>query len=126
LGIGPPADSPYAISVGALEEDGTVSSYSSIGPTYDGRLKPEVVALGHVFTAYPKTPNSFALVDGTSMSAPIVAGLAALLLEANPDWTNYQMREALIKTASNTQEPNNHFGWGLINPVKGKISIVGE
>ena len=103
-----------------------MAAYSSIGPTFDGRLKPEVVGLGKTFTAYAKSNTSYAVVEGTSMAAPLVAGLAALILEARPDLTVYQMREILIKTASNANDPNNHFGWGLIDSVKGFYSIFFE
>jgi len=120
FGISAPADSPMAISVGAIDAQGVLASFSSMGPTADARLKPEICALGiQVWAADHKQSDTYRYWDGTSFSAPLVAGVAALLLEEHPDWTPDMIKEALIKTsrltAASPPYPNVFYGFGLIN-----------
>ncbi len=113
-----PADAPYVISCGAVDSLGVIAFFSSHGPTADGRIKPEVVARGvDTYCASPAASDAFHHADGTSFSTPLVAGSAALILEAHPDWTPIQVRRALMQTANNTADPNNIYGWGLINAM---------
>jgi len=114
-----PADGPDVIAVGAVDDDGRIASFSSPGPTADGRTKPEVCALGvHNFVA-ASTPTSgdttYQWGNGTSYATPLVAGVVALLLEAHPDWTPKQVRDALTKTADASGAPDNDYGWGIVN-----------
>ncbi|KAL0488465.1 hypothetical protein AKO1_015622 [Acrasis kona] len=118
-GIKVPADAFNSIAVGAIYLNGTIARFSSRGPSYDGRIKPEVVALGvSTQCADPKTNNKYAPVSGTSLSTPLVAGAAALLLQSHPNWTVAQVKEALTATADNAYSPNNVVGWGLIDIIK--------
>lgn len=114
-----PADGPEVIAVGAVDDDGRISSFSSPGPTADGRTKPEVCALGvrnFIAASSPATGDaSYQWGSGTSYATPLVAGVVALLLEAHPDWTPGQVREALMKTASRSGAPDNDYGWGIVN-----------
>ncbi|UCE08064.1 MAG: S8 family serine peptidase, partial [bacterium] len=85
-------------------------------PTYDGRTKPDVVALGsNVYSAQPSTVDGYRGVSGTSLSSPLIAGVAALVLQAHPYLTPFQMRDALKETANRAQSPDNDYGWGLVN-----------
>lgn len=113
-----PADADSVISVGAVDEAGNIAGFSSRGPTYDGRIKPEVVARG-VGTAAASSsgPRNYISASGTSLSTPLVAGVAALLIEAHPNWSPAQVREALMKTASNAHQPNNTVGWGIVDAL---------
>lgn len=111
-----PADADSILSCGAVDLAGGVAGFSSRGPTYDGRIKPEVVARGvSTFCATPTNDTSFGSASGTSLSTPLVGGCAAVLLSAHPGWTVIQVREALMQTANNADNPNNSAGWGLIN-----------
>ena len=111
-----PADGDSVIAVGAVTSSGSLSSFSSPGPTYDGRIKPEVCAQGtSTFCARNSSNTAYGYSSGTSLSTPLVAGVAALLLEAHPEWTPMQLREALMMTASNPSAPNNDYGWGIVN-----------
>ena len=113
-----PADAESILSVGAVFDDNTVAFFSSRGPTADGRIKPEVVAQG-VETAWLQPGSKFAgVANGTSLSTPLIAGGAALVREAHPEWTATQVREALKSTADNSLAPNNDRGWGRIDVVK--------
>ncbi len=119
-----PADADSIITVGAVDSVGELASFSSHGPTYDGRTKPEVVAQGvGVACASPGGPASYAYVDGTSLSTPLVAGSAALLFEAHPTWRPEDVRAALMATASQADMPDNDYGWGIID-VLAAISYV--
>jgi subtilisin family serine protease len=110
-----PADALGAIAVGAVTANNTLASFSSPGPTADGRIKPEVCARG-VATVCAGTNNSTHIrtASGTSLSCPLVAGAVALVLNAHPDWTPAQVREALLSTADRAATPDNDFGWGRI------------
>lgn len=114
-----PADADSVITVGGSNSDGSVWDQSSHGPTADGRIKPEVVArgAGTYGAASPEDHNGegYHDFDGTSVATPLVAGAAALLLEAHPGWTHMQVREALMSTADNAENPDNDRGWGRID-----------
>ncbi len=111
-----PADADSVISVGAVDERNVIASFSSHGPTYDGRIKPEVVARGvATHGAGTNSPDAFISGSGTSMSTPLVAGAAALILEAHPNWSPMMVREALMMTADGNTSPDNTRGFGLID-----------
>ncbi|KYQ92077.1 hypothetical protein DLAC_06915 [Tieghemostelium lacteum] len=117
-GISPPADSHTSISVGALDGVGEAADFSSMGPTSDGRLKPEISAPGVLnFVASGNSPTDYLYESGTSLSAPLVAGVVSLIIQKHPDWTPQQIKEALVSTASNQGSPNNYVGFGMINAM---------
>ncbi|MFH2057017.1 MAG: S8 family serine peptidase [bacterium] len=115
--LGAPADADSIMTIGAVYYDGSIASFSSRGPTADGRIKPEVCARGvDVNRATSTADNTFsAYGSGTSYSCPLVAGAAAIVWGAHPEWTNMQVREALMMTADNALTPDNTYGWGTIN-----------
>ncbi len=116
--LGSAADADSILSVGAITLSGDIATFSSNGPTSDGRIKPEVVAPGvmvYVAQMDKKSNNKYSYSNGTSFSTPITAGVTALILSAHPYLTPMQVREALMNTASNSSNPNNIFGWGIVN-----------
>ena len=116
--LGAPADGDSVISVGAVDPSGLRSTFSSIGPTTDvpPRIKPDVMAMGSsVVVANSTNTTGYTTSPGTSFSCPLSAGVAALVLSANPTLTPMQVREALRNTASNSASPNNYMGWGILN-----------
>lgn len=115
--LGAPADADSILTVGAVNLDGSIASFSSRGPTADGRIKPEVCARGtSVHRATSAADDSFSPYgSGTSYSCPLVAGAVGIVMSAHPDWTAMQVREALMMTADNAASPDNTFGWGVID-----------
>lgn len=115
--LGGPADGFDVIAVGAVNSSGTRVSFSSVGPTADGRMKPDVMAKGSSTWAAIGT-SSYGGVSGTSFSCPLTAGVAALILQANPGLTPKQVGEALRQTASRASAPDRYYGWGIANAAK--------
>jgi len=114
--INTPTDADSIISVGAVYSSGSIVYFSSRGPTYDDRLKPEVCARGYSTTcAGSGSDNLITTASGTSLSCPLVGGAAALVIEAHPEWTAMMVREAMMETADNAGSPNNDYGWGVID-----------
>ncbi|MCK5832764.1 S8 family serine peptidase [bacterium] len=126
-----PGDADSVITVGAVDMYGNRLSFSGQGPTADGRIKPELSALGiGVKAASSSGISDFRTSSGTSASTPLVAGLTALMLEARPELAPMDIRTALISTASNNETPNNEIGWGIPDimaalsyPVGGEAAI---
>jgi serine protease AprX len=114
-----PSDSDQVLAAGAVNSQGNRASFSSIGPTSDGRLKPDIMAMGDsVYSASPDGLAEYELVNGTSFACPLVAGVAALILEINPSWTNLDVMTVMKSTASQSESPDNHFGWGILDALK--------
>jgi subtilisin family serine protease len=121
-----PADAFDILSVGSIDESYRRSSFSSFGPTFDERIKPDVVALG-TSTAIVTGAGNIITGNGTSFAAPLVAGLAAGIWQANPEWTNIQVLNAIRNSASRALEPDSLFGYGVPNfneAVVGRVLSV--
>lgn len=111
-----PADGFNIIAVGAVDEFGNLANFSSRGPTSDGRIKPEVVAQGvNNYGAVAGTNNGYRFASGTSAAAPVASGVAGLLLSAHPHLKNTQIRNIILETSSNSKNPNNLIGYGIIS-----------
>ena len=116
-----PADGDSVISVGAVYDDKILAGFSSRGPTADGRTKPEVMAQGaDVYVGSSNGDDSgvdgdYFWADGTSFSAPMVTGVVCQILQTNPQLTPFEVREILMSTADNAQDPNNNYGWGVVD-----------
>lgn len=114
--IGAPSDAHGVLGVAAVDSAGRLTRFSSRGPSSDGRIKPDVAARGRgVICVSPMTFDRYARWNGTSLACPIVAGAAALILEAHPDWTASQVVDALRMTASQWERPDYGLGYGIIN-----------
>ena len=123
--IGSPASYPEALSVGAVDQDKFIALFSSRGPSPWNEVKPELTAPGvQIRSTFPG--NGYATASGTSMAAPHVAGLAALLLQSNPLLTPDEIEDILQKTAEplGAVIPNNDFGWGLVNAYAAGLKVT--
>jgi hypothetical protein len=129
--IGTPGAAKDVITVGATEDSRQLAVYSSKGPTHEGQIKPNVAAIGSAVMsveaegtgepAYDSngSPNGYTSMSGTSMATPMVAGMAVLLHQANPDLQPLMIRSILETTAeyrwlSHPVRPNNDYGWGFV------------
>jgi subtilisin family serine protease len=144
-----PANGDNVLAVGSFNTkafDGSavsqaISSFSSLGPTRDGRLKPDVVAPGEYlystrslnapvmnYSGIVGTDNHYAIDRGTSMSTPHVTGVAALTWQSNPSLTGAQMRERLRRTANpptdGSTPPNTTWGYGKLNALRAVQNTV--
>jgi hypothetical protein len=119
-----PADADTVISSGAVDSFNVLAPFSSPGPTADGRIKPDVTAMGRrVYVPLFTDNTAYGRVSGTSFSTPLTAGMAALVLQAHPTWDPFAVREALRETALNAATPNNDIGWGLVQ-VQGALAWI--
>lgn len=116
--ISTPADADSILAVGAVNDSLVLATFSSGGPTADGRIKPDVCAMGvGVFCANAFSHDQYFTLSGTSLSTPITAGIAALVMEAHPDWSAQDVRRAIKQTASQHSTPDNEYGWGIVDAV---------
>ena len=125
-----PSDGDSVLAVGATDGLGVRASFSSTGPTADGRIKPDVMAMGQgVRVAASFDPSVFGNVNGTSFSCPLVAGAAALMLEFNPALSNMEIINALRNSANNAASPDSLVGWGIIDvhaAAFGTVTGIGD
>jgi len=110
-----PADADSVIAVGAVNESGEIADFSSHGPTYDGRIKPEVCARGVATWCANPGGYGYRTASGTSLATPLVGGSVAVILSAHPDWSPMMVREALMMTAHRADIPDNDYGYGIID-----------
>ena len=123
--LGAPADGDSVMAAGSVKSDGTRSSFSSVGPTFDGRIKPDLMAMGsNDYHACNWSNNCYGNGSGTSYSCPLIAGCAALLLEVEPSLTPMQLATLLKSTASQSNNPDNLNGWGIINTYAAVQSLL--
>tara|TARA_R110002049_G_scaffold679_1_gene3967 strand:- start:194 stop:1810 length:1617 start_codon:yes stop_codon:yes gene_type:complete len=112
--VGTPGDSPGMLTIGAVDSDGEYASFSSIGPTVDGRIKPDVMAQGRDAAVV----DEFGFVtfnNGTSFSSPILAGAITSLWEARPQTTNGQLMQIVRESAHLYNNPTDEMGYGIPN-----------
>jgi serine protease AprX len=115
--LGAPADADSIVAVGATDSAGTLASFSDRGPTADGRHKPEVVAPGVLVTVASYNAAATTAQNGTSFSAPLIAGLAALVQGTRPGRPAVELRRGLLNAGSNRAAPNDDIGWGIPDAV---------
>lgn len=107
-----PADAPGILTVGAIDSLGVHASFSSFGPTADGRVKPDVVAQGRA-AAVVNQDGGVSRSNGTSFSSPITCGLVACLRQAHPNAPVDNVLEAIRASASLYTAPNDSMGYGI-------------
>jgi subtilisin family serine protease len=107
-----PADARHILTVGAISSNGINAPFSSVGPTADGRIKPDVMAFGsptEVVTGHGVILNDM----GTSFASPLIAGMVACLWQALPDKTAFQIMDLVRESADRHVHPDNIYGYGV-------------
>ncbi len=112
--IGVPADAPSVLAIGAVDANENITSFSSWGPSADGRIKPDVCAKGGGATVVNPSGN-VQLASGTSFSGPIMSGAIASLWQAFPNKTNAEIVQMVKEAAHLYNNPDNHYGYGIPN-----------
>jgi serine protease AprX len=113
-----PADADTLLAVGAVSTLGVAASFTSLGPSFDGRVKPDIAACGLGTTIASPDNNTLLSGNGTSFATPLVAGLCACLWQGNPGATNQDIINALRFTASQSISPDNVLGFGIASFYK--------
>lgn len=124
--ITPPADADSILTVGAVDSVGLLTSFSSYGPTFDGDIKPDVVAQGIRAAIVEPFSGSVVTGNGTSFSNPLIAGSTACLWQAHPDKNNMEIIEAIRMSASLFYKPNDSMGYGIPNFQVADLLLSGK
>ena len=109
-----PSDAPSVLAIGAVSQTGQRAAFSSVGPSADGRVKPDLAARGQG-TVVGSPGGQILMGSGTSFAAPLVAGLAAGFWQAHPQLTAAQVTEALRRSGSQFGNPDGELGYGIPN-----------
>lgn len=112
--IGHPADAIDILTVGAADVTGNIAPFSSFGPSYDGRVKPDVTSVG-VNTVCFWPNDEIGTANGTSLACPVLAGLCACLWQALPEATSTQIMRIVRESSSCYNNPNDSLGYGIPN-----------
>lgn len=123
--IGVPADAPGVIAVGAVSNNLERASFSSFGPTADGRIKPDLVAPGDELVVAGQPPFGLGISSGTSLASPMLAGGFASLWSAFPDRPASEIVDAVFASADQFLEPDNERGYGLPDFSKAWLTLGG-
>ena len=111
--ISAPADAVNALAIGAVKSDESYATFSSQGPTFDGRVKPDVTAQGQNPYVSDASGNITNGGSGTSYSGPIIAGMLACLWQALPTKTNQQIKQLITQSADRYSAPTVQYGYGI-------------
>lgn len=121
--ITPPGDAENVITVGAVNKYGALAPFSSVGNTADGRVKPDVVAVG-LGSDVMGTDGNLRHANGTSFSSPIMCGMVACLWQACPELTAKEIIELVRRSGDRAVFPDNIYGYGIPDLWKAYQSTV--
>ncbi|HPC35012.1 MAG TPA: S8 family serine peptidase [Candidatus Marinimicrobia bacterium] len=121
-GLLTPGDAFGALTVGAVDAQGKIASFSSHGPTYDGRIKPDLCAMGVATYCAGNSQGVYRTGSGTSLATPLIAGAAALLLESQPTLSPAEIITELKRYADRAQNPDQKYGWGIPDVYQSIVS----
>lgn len=123
--ISAPADAIGILAVGAVNDDRTVAGFSSRGPSIDGRVKPDVSAVGWGSIGLGWDGTDIARINGTSFSSPLVAGGVACLWQLHRDRTAQEVMDAVRRSASHHDRPNDSIGYGIPDLWRAHLLLEG-
>jgi serine protease AprX len=118
-----PSDGDSVIAVGAVNSAGVVGSFSSYGPSFDGRVKPDLASVG-VSAVVQAPSNTIGVNNGTSFACPNMAGLGTCLWQGFPEFNNMKIRQALWNAGSKASSPDNRVGYGIPNVKQAFVSLL--
>ena len=121
-----PADADSVLTVGACKYNDKKTKFSSFGPTSDGRIKPDVMALGLFPTIVVANGEIKNASGGTSFSCPLVAGCCATLWEEFPDSSAQAIKRLIIRSGNRYNKPNNKYGHGTPSITKARCYCYGK
>jgi hypothetical protein len=122
--IGRPADAVDILCVGASTVDSVIAGFSSHGPSYDGRVKPDITSVGvNTYCYYPE--NCLTTENGTSLATPVATGLCACLWQAMPQYTASEMMQIIRENSHLYNHPNTEYGYGIPDFYKAYTTHVG-
>lgn len=110
--VGVPAEATNALAIGAVNPTEVYANFSSIGPSFDGRIKPDVMAQGQD-AVLSNTDGAIITASGTSFSGPIMAGMIASFWQAFPNLTNQQVVNLVKQSSDRFSNPTNQYGYGI-------------
>lgn len=119
--ISAPADGDSVLTVGAVDSYANYAYFSGLGPTADGRIKPNIAAMG-IQTILMSAEGNVTKGNGTSFSAPLISGLAACLWESSPKLTNMEIFRKIEESSHHYSNPDYKTGYGI--PDFGKASGI--
>ena len=111
--ISAPADGDSVIAVGAVDYNCKRARFSSVGPAFDGAVKPNVAAMGQGTIVASTSDGEVIAVNGTSLSGPVIAGMTACLVGAFPLKTNREIKKAIEMSANQYAKPDDSLGYGI-------------
>ena len=109
--LGIPADAEHVLTIGAVDGYGDRAYFSSVGPTADGRIKPDVMAMGQ--DTYVAGYGQYYNGSGTSFATPVMAGAVTCLRQSNPYASVQQICDAIRATGNHANNPDNEYGYGI-------------
>lgn len=122
---GVPADARGIIAVGAMDDSGNRASFSSVGPTADGRIKPDLIAPGDMVVVAGEKGIDLGLSSGTSLASPMLAGSIAALWSAFPEKTAREITDAVFAASDQVLQPDNERGYGLPDMTRAWLTLSG-
>lgn len=120
-----PSDGDDVLAIGAVDGSGVFASFSGWGPAADGDVKPDVCAQGRG-TYFAGLDSTVKKGNGTSFSSPLIAGMAACLMQAAPEHSPFAIREAIRKSAHLYAAPNDSLGYGIPDMMKALAILRGD
>ena len=123
--VSAPADADSILAVGAVNSEGKPARFSAYGPTVDGRVKPDVSAMG-ANAIVGKTNNDIGTGNGTSFASPILCGMVAGLWQSLPDFTNIEIINLVKSSASQFDNPDDRVGYGIPCYSKARLLSMGK
>jgi hypothetical protein len=118
-----PSDGEKVIGIGAVNKDSIPAGFTSVGPAYGGKTKPNVAALGWN-TYLQKSDGTLGYLSGTSFSSPVMAGMAACLWQSQPHATAEQVKKAIEMSAHLYENPNDLVGYGIPDMYRAWLFLI--